>query len=431
MKLIEKRVVLHFPGFEPLDGAAHRARYERSAKQSAAVWGYSVEIGAFAAGSDPLSFEVTTDGGGAPGTAGDAASGTAGDAASGTAGDAASGTAGNAASGTAGNAASGETGSPGWQAKSRIHMVDHDMFVRSLRSGNTVSQIIAGFRSCAQIMLEGGMRGYFRHAWRFGLFFLFPFLLTALAMALTAQIAVMPYSLGFSPWHMLWSGPLGLCFFIFAFLPFSERFHTLHLFADWKMAVALGRMDRADFNDWLEDRATAVREALTEEADEYVISSHSMGSNVAAHVIGILLEREPEIFKGKRVVFATLGSAILQCALLSSARMLRARVGLIACCPDISWLDVQCLTDSINFYKVPVVAVSGHADAPPAKMILIRVKQMLTRERYRRIRKDQLRVHRQYVLGPDLQAPFDFTLMTSGPTPASVFADSDAKRMPG
>lgn len=52
-------------------------------------------------------------------------------------------------------------------------MVDHDTLVRRLRSGNTLSQIIAGFRSCAEIMLEGGMRGYFRHAWRFGLFFLF------------------------------------------------------------------------------------------------------------------------------------------------------------------------------------------------------------------------------------------------------------------
>ncbi|EJC79481.1 hypothetical protein Rleg4DRAFT_1074 [Rhizobium leguminosarum bv. trifolii WSM2297] len=388
MKLIEKRVVLHFTGFEPLDGVAHRARYERSARQSATVWGYSVETGAAEAGSDPLSFEVTT-----------------------------------------GNGAG--TGSPGWRTKSRIHMVDHDALVSRLRSGNTLSQIVAGFRSCAQIILDGGMWGYFRHAWRFGLFFLFPFLLTALAIALTAQIAIMPYSLGFSPWHMLWSGPLALCFFIFAFLPFSERFHTLHLFADWNMAVALGRMDRADFNDWLEDRAIAVRKALAEEADEYVISSHSMGSNVAAHVIGILLEREPEIFNGKRVVFATLGSAILQCALLSSATLLRARVGLIARCPEISWLDVQCLTDSINFYKVPVVAVSGHADAPEAKMILIRVKQMLTREHYRKIRKDQLRVHRQYVLGPDLPAPFDFTLMTSGPMPASVFASPDEKRMPG
>ncbi|MBX5043275.1 hypothetical protein HJB51_23140 [Rhizobium lentis] len=395
MKLIKKRVVLHFPGFEPLDGLAHRARYERSARQSAAVWGYSVETGAPDPASDPFSFEVTTGSAGAGETA-----------------------------------PAAETSSAAWRTRSRIHMVDHDVLVRRLRGRNTLSRIIAGFRSCAEIMLEGGMRGYFKHAWRFGLFFLFPFLLTTLAIVLTAEIAILPYSLGFFALHLLWSGPLALCFFIATFLPFSERFHTLHLFADWEMAVALGRMDREDFNEWLEERATAVRKALTEEADEYVISSHSMGSSVAAHVIGILLEREPEVFRGKHVVFATLGSAILQCALLSSASLLRARVGLIARCPEIFWLDVQCLTDSINFYKVPVVAVSGHADAPPAKILLIRVKQMLTSEHYRKIRQDQLRVHRQYVLGPDLKAPFDFTLMTSGPMPASVFAFPEQSRLP-
>ncbi|MGO7815461.1 hypothetical protein ACC674_38615, partial [Rhizobium ruizarguesonis] len=49
----------------------------------------------------------------------------------------------------------------------------------------------------------------------------------------------------------------------------------------------------------------------------------------------------------------------------------------------------------------------------------------------RKIRKDQLRVHRQYVLGPDLKESFDFTLMTAGQMPASVFASTDEKRMPG
>jgi hypothetical protein len=58
---------------------------------------------------------------------------------------------------------------------------------------------------------------------------------------------------------------------------------------------------------------------LKDEADEDLISSHSMGSTVATHVVGRLLEEDPKIFEGKRVVFATLGGAILQCALLRPA----------------------------------------------------------------------------------------------------------------
>jgi len=34
MPQIRKRVVLHFPGYEPLDAEAHYSRYARSAMQS-------------------------------------------------------------------------------------------------------------------------------------------------------------------------------------------------------------------------------------------------------------------------------------------------------------------------------------------------------------------------------------------------------------
>ena len=45
----------------------------------------------------------------------------------------------------------------------------------------------------------------------------------------------------------------------------------------------------------------------------------------------------------------------------------------------------------------------------------IRIRRMLTPERYRRIKFDPLRVHRQFVLGSDLRTHFDFTLLTAGP----------------
>ncbi|SEH88165.1 hypothetical protein SAMN05216228_1011196 [Rhizobium tibeticum] len=382
MTLISKRVVLHFPGFEPLDGRAHWSRYARSAKQSAAVWKFSALASEPEYGSDSTSFKV-------------------------------------------------QTSSDGWETSSHIHVFDHNALVEGLRTGSRAAQIRAGFWSAFQVIAYGGVAGYFSHAWRFGLFFVFPFLMMILGFSLSATIAVIPIGMELPGFHLLWSAALALCFFGFVFLPFAERFYTLHLFADWHMAVALARMNKPEFNQWLDRCATAARAALSEPADEYVISSHSMGSSVAAHVIGILLERHAGVFAGKRVIFATLGSAILQCALLRPAQLLRSRVGLIARCDTVEWLDVQCLTDAIHFYKVPVVAVCGHGDARPAKMVFIRVKQMLTVEHYRKIKKDFLRVHRQYVLGPDLRAPFDFTLLTAGPRSGSVFAGSGYNKMPG
>jgi hypothetical protein len=381
MELIRKRVVLHFPGFEPLDGTAQHARYERSARQSGKVWGFEAEISGGETADYPVRFDVSAR-------------------------------------------------SAAWETRSSIFILDHDELVQSLRGKNLLSRMASGFAAAGRIVIDGAMVGYFKHAWRFGLFFIFPFLLMTLGTAIAAAIALLPVEFGLSVLHLLWSLPLGAAFFHYIFLPFTERFHTLHLFSDWEMAVALGRMDRKQFNDWLEKCAAAARVAFDEEADEYIISSHSMGSSVAAHVIGSLLEREPELFAGKRVVFASLGSAILQCALLRPATRLRARVGLIAGNASVFWLDVQCLTDAIHFYKVPVVAVTGHATAPAAHMLFIRVKQMLTPEHYKKIKLDFLRVHRQYVLGPDLRAPFDFTLLTAGPVPGRAMAEGALKAMP-
>lgn len=60
----------------------------------------------------------------------------------------------------------------------------------------------------------------------------------------------------------------------------------------------------------------------------------------------------------------------------------------------------------------------------------MRFKTMLSDVHYRKIKRDFLRVHRQYVLGPDLKAPFDFTLMTAGPLPASDFTQFTQKKLP-
>ncbi|WP_245423205.1 hypothetical protein [Neorhizobium alkalisoli] len=259
---------------------------------------------------------------------------------------------------------------------------------------------------------------YFRHAWRFGLFFLFPFLLMTSLLAVGALAASLPALLHLEPQNYLWSLPIALVLLTFILPPVLARFHPLHLFADWTLAVAVARLNDPEVNAWLDACRAMAREALQGDTDEHVISSHSMGSAIAAHVIGTLLSENPNLFKGKRVVFVTLGGAILQCSFLKSATVLRACVGQIARAAEVFWLEIQCLTDSIHFYKSCVVSLAGHPDAKQASIEFIRVKRLVSAERYRRIKRDFLRVHRQYVLGSDRRSNFDFTVMTAGPLPA-------------
>ena len=327
-------MVLHFPGFEPLDAAAHRARYERSARQSGAAWNFSTAVGELNNFGRAPYFDVTSE-------------------------------------------------TVEWQTQSRIHIVDHNDLVAALNGRPFFTRLMQGYLAAARVAASGGMTGYFRHAWRFGLFFIFPFLLMFLGLLLSLSIAFAPFMFGLPAWSHIGSIALAVAFFVYVFLPQAEKLHTLHLFSDWEMAVAMAGLNGIGGEQWVEACAISVRQALDEPGvDEIVISSHSMGSSVAAHVVGLLLEREPELLQGKHVVFTTLGSAILQCALMRPATVLRARVGLIARCKDIFWLDVHCLTDAIHFYKTEVAAVCGHQDAEQASILFVRFKQMLSARAY-------------------------------------------------
>lgn len=381
MSIVKKRIVLHFPGFEPLDAGMHRQRYERAAAQSAGTWNLSIGTGALENAPVAPSFAV-------------------------------------------------EAAGEGWETDSRIHILDHNDLISGLRSRSLIRRIATGYLNGARVIFFGGASGYFRHAWRFGLFFLFPFLLMAFGIAACAVIAVVPVFAGLSLWNVLWSLPVALAIFVLGFVPLAERLHTVHLFDDWDLAVGLARLGSPGVEDRLAACAAQARDAFAEAADEYLVTSHSMGASMAVHTIGKLLEEDPRIFDGKRVVFVTLGSGLLQCALLRPATVLRERIGLIARCPEIFWLDVHCLTDVINFYKVRAVAAAGHTDAPQANIMTIRFKAMLAPERYRRIKRQFLRVHRQYVLGSERRSMFDFTLMTAGPLRADAFAGFSADRLP-
>jgi hypothetical protein len=373
-KTIRKRVVLHFPGFEGLDAGQHRERYDRSLRKAASLWQFSGTVSPLVQDADGGHFDVDAHG-------------------------------------------------DGWQASSRIHVLDHSGIVEHLRARPLYQRLLQGYRSAAIVVLEGGAYGYFRHAWRFGLFFVFPFLIIASALFASLAIGTYPLWLGAPAWHFAICLPVAYLFFFKIFLPWADGFHVLHLLSDWELAVAVARLKKPYLLDWMGHASAAAKAALTEEADEYVISSHSMGSSMAAHVLGSILEETPDLLAGKQVVFLTLGGAIPQCSLLRSASRLRARVGHIARAEPISWLDIHCLTDVIHFYKCRVVALCGHEAAPQARLVFIRIKRMLTAARYRKIRRDFLRVHRQYVLDSDLQSPFDFALLTAGPLPASRFAD--------
>lgn len=380
MAKVSSRLVFYFPGFDPLDASAHHRRYQRSAAQSAKTFGVDFSVGDIAATEAGQRVEIAAVHGG--------------------------------------NA-----------TQTTLYIHDHNTQISQLRAASIWKQIVLGFTAGAGIIAEGGALAYFRHAWRFGLFFLFPFLLIALGVAGAALIAALPLLLGVAALFCLLTVPLGYFFFVKGVMPFSERFHTLHLFADWRFALAVGR-DEPFARDWIEDVAARVILALEQPSQEVLFVSHSMGASLALAVAGRVLEMKPDAFDGRSVSFVTLGGAALQCALLKSAARLRRSIGVVARHGDVNWFDIQCLTDPIHLYKCNTAQLTGHADALQPKIVLIKFKHSLSDERYQKNRRNFLRMHRQYVLGSDRKSGFDFTLLTAGPLPVASFADLRSSTAP-
>ena len=370
---VDERLVFYFPGFDPLDAHAHQRRYERSAAQSGKTWGVDYMVG-------PV---IETD---------------------------------------AGSRMDVVARYNGQTTRSSIFIQDHNVLISQLRSIAVWKQIVVGFGAGAGIIREGGAHRYLRHAWRFGLFFLFPFLLMAFGLAAAVAIALAPLWIGVSALLCIVSVPLAILFVGKGLMPFSDRFHTLHLFADWRFALHVAH-DDAFARDWIDEKARNVLKALDLPSEEVLVISHSMGASLALAVIARVQELKPDALAGRNVSFVTLGGAALQCGLLSSATRLRASIGQLARDPDVNWFDIQCLTDPIHLYKCHTAQLCGHRDAVQPKIVPIRFKHSLSSERYNKNKRNFLRMHRQYVLGADKKSGFDFTLMTAGPLPAASFAE--------
>ena len=370
---IRRRVAAHFPGFEPLDAEAHRERYARAAAQSGAAFGFSADTHRLSAAGAAPHFEVDARG-------------------------------------------------PNWRAQTTVFILDHCGILMKLKSAPFHQRLWHGYRAAFAVLAEGGFTRYMKVSWRFGLFFLGPFALMALGISAAALTAFLPVMSGFSPWHLAWSFSLSAVLFVFGFLPWTERSHVQHMFADWELAVKLARLDDPAVTALIESRAEALAAILRLPADEHLITSHSLGGTIAAHALGLVLERHADEFAGKPISLVTLAGPGLQTSLLSSAGVLRARIGRILKSRSVFWMDVQCLTDIVSFYKGRAARDNGHADLPEPHVQTIRIRNMLTPERYRRIKPDILRVHRQFVLGSDRRTHFDFVLLTAGPFSTRDFA---------
>lgn len=301
-----------------------------------------------------------------------------------------------------------EAGGPGWRQETAVHLFRWDDLITADRSRSWLTRLPLGLATFLDVVFSGTLLRYIIVSWRYALFFLYPFLLLAVLLAGAWLLA------GLIPWTGL--RPLAaLLLGVGLIAMLGHRLLIDHLIDDWIYAVRLIRKGDSAAAARLDQLAATL---IAAHHDELVIFGHSLGAVHGACLIDRLLALAPD---GPPIRFATAGSSVLKVALHPAAREIRAVIGRIAASPRVVWVDFQAHNDAMNFYKAEPVTTLKLA-GQPAVIRPVRFSALLSKARYRRIRRNFFRLHSQFISANDRRGRYDYYMVCCGPFPLETLA---------
>ena len=393
--MVSRRYFLHASGFDPCDAPGHYGRFVREAARFGAVWNVAVEVSALRGPGDSS----------LPGSAGPDSSWTV--------------------------TASG----PGWRVVTDYVLLDWSDIVRAETARSPAAHLCRGVAAFADLVATGTARRYFAANWRYGMFFLVPFLslfLFVLAAAAAGSLAFAAVPAGFGPLAgaAAATATAALAFAVLMRWP-GGRWRVGQAMADWAFA-----------RDWMAGRNAAMAArveafaariatcARAEGVDEVVVSGHSLGAAVAAEALARAFATDPAPGRrAPRIALLTVGAVIPKIALHPRGAWLRDTTRRLAAEPALTWTEYQARDDYISFYKVdPVTLVAFGNDHRPEGLGIVRVQlfRMLGDDSFRRRRRNYMRMHYQFVMANEVRAPYDHFMLICGPAPfAETVAAAD------
>lgn len=379
---VKSRAVFFVGGYDPKSPDAFFARLARETGRSAALWSAATQASPIAVAADDESARVTIE--------------------------------------TAGEARGG-TGGPEWTCRTDFTFFVLDRLVLGDFARPLPVRLMKYLVAFADFVASGTAFRIFRHAWRFGLYFLFPFACLLLFAGLAAAAGRLAAQGSGSGWVGLGVAVAGF----FALLRLlGERWPVNHLMDLWSFSRGFLRGRRPDAEAQMDRFAALIIESVRKGAyDEVLLVGHSTGGLLILDIAARCLALDPG-FSGRAgsSSLLTLGSTALKAGLHPGAKTFRAGVARLAADANLGWVEIQCLTDVINFYrtdprKLMRLKPAGNRAFPLVRNV--RMKAMLDRQAYRRIRRSFFRVHYQYVSGNTQPYFFDFFLICCGPLPLS------------
>ncbi|ODS52251.1 MAG: hypothetical protein ABS40_18820 [Agrobacterium sp. SCN 61-19] len=309
---------------------------------------------------------------------------------------------------------------PDGVCRSEITFLSFDDIVKHDGARPFVSRLFAYLIAFFDYVVSGTMFRFFATNWRFALYFLYPLVM----LGLFVWFGTITYRL--VDWIGLPGGPLlpglaGLAVTYALGRSVGRRYFVFHLMDLWSFSREHLRCRRPVMDERIKAWAALISQRMAQSAyDEVLLVGHSTGGALILDVAHQLAERL--VAEGRPVDFqlVTVGSTSLKVALHPAASRARSRLEALACYPGIRWTEFQSLTDIINFYKCDPYARAGLAhqrsDAFP-RQFQVRIRDMLERETYKRIKKNFFRVHYQFISANSRRYFYDFFMICCGTRP--------------
>lgn len=373
---VTRRSVYHIGGYDPISPPEDSyLRFQRELKRFERTWSVKASVGAPDISPDDMKWDITTEG-------------------------------------------------PDWRVESQFHLVRWDDVIRSRSHEPLWRRLPLGILAFFDFVFGGALRGYFRTNWQYAAFFLYPFVLFGLLVAIALAIGVLAgradaltgLVAGLAAFALLLAGPW-------------RWLHLAPLFDDWIFSRDYIRAG----DPVLRQRLDRIAEQIVEAArgatvDEILVMGHSLGAVLAIDLIDKMLALEPALGRGgPRVAFISIGSSVLKIGLHRDARDFRAAVARVATAGGVFWGDYQARVDIMNFYGThPTAEMALAAGAGPV-VRLVEIGRMLEHRIYRQMRLRFFRLHCQFISGNDRRAEYDYFMLVCGP----LTAESQARNPDG
>jgi hypothetical protein len=375
--LVNRRLALVFPGFEPIPVEAHCARFIREAKKNAPV--FDMEIAA----SEPVFAKE------------------------------------NVSTAAFAVHASGA----GWQTDTDIVLYGLGDLNDAYAERGALLRTLSGLAALADFVVTGTFFRFVATSWRYGLFFLYP-----VALFLAALLAGILFA-HFLPGDREFRFVCGVIAFMLALWLASAKMHFLLMMDDWACARDIARGGRSEIGERIGHVIADIRRRIgVSDVQEVLFAAHSFGAITAIVALEPVLRHERPL---PETGLLTTGSSLLKVALHPAAERLRRAVASVLASP-VTWIDVQSLTDPINFYGSDPKKALGIREGKGPHIMRVRFRNQLTDKTYRAIKHNFFRVHRQFVYASERRTHYSFHAILCGPERFSEIAAAGgiARRWP-